>query len=363
MECYYENDDPRFANIDKSKGENLPLLPYFNILRHLDLLIRHDNRPRQRIKEIYHALLPNDTPFVVDGFMLEDPFDKLRKQADNQSSFNYQTSNECELVLIWGGLAAMILNPTSWTIHKRTLYSTVQEYIKDSSYYKSCFEPFMSIRQRRMSPQERYKPQVSKESLTKEPVAKAPLTCASDAEKLLNKVSVANKPVAKNMLPHYIELDSLLQQASQDHYNNPTFLQLLKALLCRTVNKLSGGDPHVQNHLQAGLTLLDAQVQMKKEEQKKRTPTHKFSDLILHKEPEKLLERLHQLIDGKRGAAVGAVLMRAQQKGYLIKVPTQAEFESAFTLIGGWNAIQNYMNDNSTKALAKANKIIIFEDE
>ena len=60
---------------------------------------------------------------------------------------------------------------------------------------------------------------------------------------------------------------------------------------------------------------------------------------------------------------MGAVLMRAQQKGYLIKVPTQAEFESAFTLIGGWTAIHNYMNDNNEKALAKANKIIIFEGE
>ena len=57
------------------------------------------------------------------------------------------------------------------------------------------------------------------------------------------------------------------------------------------------------------------------------------------------------------------MLLRAQQKGYLSKVPTQAEFESEFTLNGGWNAIHNYMNDKNQKALAKANKIIIFEGE
>ena len=99
------------------------------------------------------------------------------------------------------------------------------------------------------------------------------------------------------------------------------------------------------------------------ESKQKSKPNANFRHLILHKEPEKLLERLHQLIDGKSGAEVGAVLLRAQQKGYLSKVPTQAEFESEFTLNGGWNAIHNYMNDNNQKALAKANKIIIFEGE
>ena len=97
--------------------------------------------------------------------------------------------------------------------------------------------------------------------------------------------------------------------------------------------------------------------------EKKKHSTPNFLHLILHTEPKKLLERLHRLIDGKSGAAVGAVLMRAQQKGYLSKVPTQAEFRSEFALVGKWNAIHNYMNDNNEKALAKANKIIIFEGE
>ena len=97
--------------------------------------------------------------------------------------------------------------------------------------------------------------------------------------------------------------------------------------------------------------------------EKKKHSTPNFLHLILHPEPKKLLKRLHQLIDGKSGAAVGAVLLRAQQKGYLSDVPTKMEFESEFTLIGKWNAIHNYMNDNNEKALAKANKIIIFEGE
>ena len=36
--------------------------------------------------------------------------------------------------------------------------------------------------------------------------------------------------------------------------------------------------------------------------------------------------------DGKSGAAVGVVLLRAQQKGYLSRVPTKAQFESEFIL-------------------------------
>ena len=37
-----------------------------------------------------------------------------------------------------------------------------------------------------------------------------------------------------------------------------------------------------------------------------------------------------------------------------------ALYISEFTLIGSWTAIHNYMNDNSEKALDRANKVIIF---
>ena len=92
----------------------------------------------------------------------------------------------------------------------------------------------------------------------------------------------------------------------------------------------------------------------------RRTVKANFADIIQYPDKQKLLERLHYLIDGKRGAEVGAVLLKAQQDGLLTRIPRRTEFESEFDLIGGWSAIHNYMNDNNLNALEKANKIIIF---
>lgn len=87
----------------------------------------------------------------------------------------------------------------------------------------------------------------------------------------------------------------------------------------------------------------------------------KFSDIIQYPNKDELLKRLHELIDGKGGAEVGAVLLNAWLiNSYLTRRPTKAEFESEFELIGSWQAISNYMNDNSEKALEKANRIVIF---
>lgn len=47
-----------------------------------------------------------------------------------------------------------------------------------------------------------------------------------------------------------------------------------------------------------------------------------FRKLIQYPEPERLLERLHELIDGENGAAVGSVLLKCMQLGYLKKTPT-----------------------------------------
>ena len=86
-----------------------------------------------------------------------------------------------------------------------------------------------------------------------------------------------------------------------------------------------------------------------------------FRNIIQYSNKEKLVKRLHELIDGKGGADVGAVLLNAYYiNPYLTRRPTQAEFESEFKLIGSWQAISNYMDENSEKALAKANRIVIF---
>ena len=85
-----------------------------------------------------------------------------------------------------------------------------------------------------------------------------------------------------------------------------------------------------------------------------------FRHLIQHPEPDRLMQRLHKLIDGSRGADVGCVLLRCVQENYLIRNPTRAEFCSEFRLVGSWGAIHNYMDENSENALLRANKVVIF---
>jgi len=121
-----------------------------------------------------------------------------------------------------------------------------------------------------------------------------------------------------------------------------------KASTNESVHK-SSEDEAIKSIQQQGIT---------SNKENRKQPT--FRDIIQSDDKEKLLKRLHYLIDGKSGADVGAVLLKAQQEGYLTKIPTRGIYESEFTLIGYWQSVHNYMNNNSTKALDKANKIIIF---
>lgn len=91
------------------------------------------------------------------------------------------------------------------------------------------------------------------------------------------------------------------------------------------------------------------------------TPSASFRNLVQHPEPERLMRRLHQLIDGRSGAAVGSVLMKCIQENWLSRNPTRAEFCGEFALAGTWSAIHNYLDENNENALAKANKVVIFE--
>lgn len=87
-----------------------------------------------------------------------------------------------------------------------------------------------------------------------------------------------------------------------------------------------------------------------------------FRDIIQYPDKEGLIKRLHELIDGKGGADVGSVLLRAIHfDHYLTRNPTQAEYCSEFELIGRWTGITNYMSDNNANALERANKIVIFD--
>lgn len=93
----------------------------------------------------------------------------------------------------------------------------------------------------------------------------------------------------------------------------------------------------------------------------RKTKQGSFSDIIQYEDKDKLLNRLHELIDGRSGADVGCVILKAFQENYIIRMPTQKEFASEFSLNGSWSAIHNYMNDNNQNALSRSNRIVFFK--
>ena len=88
--------------------------------------------------------------------------------------------------------------------------------------------------------------------------------------------------------------------------------------------------------------------------------TPSFHSIIQYEDADMLLRRLHQLIDGRRGADVGSVLFKCLIDGLISRRPTRKEFETEFQLLGSWTSIHKYMDDNNVNALDRANKIIIF---
>ena len=85
-----------------------------------------------------------------------------------------------------------------------------------------------------------------------------------------------------------------------------------------------------------------------------------FRKLVQYPDADRLMMRLHQLIDGRYGADVGSVLLRCVQENLLSRNPTKAEFCAEFHLVGSWQSIHKYMDENNLNALSKANRIVIF---
>lgn len=363
MECYYEN--PIFSDYTHPRRQDsLPTFLYFNVIRHLAKSLREDPVPRLLLSEFYEDLSPK---YHTSGINIREEFDYCISKNLNIAvvSYNYDVNFEHERVLIWGGLYQLIsADQTLSHTQKISLQTAMCNYImKESALREHCFDPFLRIELEETPQPVSADPKEPDKPLANEPVADEPQSNDAVTEEASTNESMIEEASEEITLPDYIKLDDLLEKALLNYPNDDAFIQWMKALLTMTVNEQSGGDPNVNNLLKAKLKLFSQKVKHLQKVEKKKHSTPNFLHLILHTEPKKLLERLHRLIDEKSGAEVGAVLMRAQQKGYLSKVPTQAEFRSEFALVGKWNAIHNYMNDNNETALAKANKIIIFEGE
>ena len=359
-ECYYEDDD--FYTL-LTKEESLPILLYFNIIRHIVSSLRNDPLPKLLLIEYYKQL---SYTFSLSYTNFKKTFKHTFEMYADQPSFlfDYKANYEFDRALIWGGLYQLIQADHVLTdIQKKSFTQCMINCIQGSSFRESCFDPFLRIELEETPQPVSADPKEPNKPLANEPATDEPQGSETVPEESLTNDLITEKSSEEITLPDYIKLDDLLEKALLHYPNDDAFIQWMKALLTMTVNEQSGGDPNINNLLKAKLKLFSQKVKQKQEVEKKKHSVPIFLHLILHPEPKKLLKRLHQLIDEKSGAEVGAVLMRAQQKGYLIKVPTQAEFRSEFALVGKWNAIHNYMNDNNEKALAKANKIIIFEGE
>ena len=104
----------------------------------------------------------------------------------------------------------------------------------------------------------------------------------------------------------------------------------------------------------------DSSVMNEKKPIVNKTKTSDFSDIIQYEEKERLLKRFHELIDGRKGADAGSVILKALIEKYITRLPKKKEYELEFGIIGSWSAIHNYMNENSLNALERARKIVIF---
>ena len=360
MECYYENDD--FYTL-LTKEESLPILLYFNIIRHIVSSLRNDPLPKLLLIEYYKQL---SYTFSLSYTNFKKTFKHTFEMYADQPSFlfDYKANYEFDRALIWGGLYQLIQADHVLTdIQKKSFTQCMINCIQGSSFRESCFDPFLRIELEETPQPVSADPKEPNKPLANKPATDEPQGSETVPEESLTNDLITEKSSEEITLPDYIKLDDLLEKALLHYPNDDAFIQWMKALLTMTVNEQSGGDPNINNLLKAKLKLFSQKVKQKQEVEKKKHSTPKFLHLILHPEPTKLLKRLHQLIDGKSGAAVGAVLLHAQLKGYLSEVPTQAQFESEFTLNGSWNAIHNYFNDNEPKVMAKANKIIIFKGE
>lgn len=98
----------------------------------------------------------------------------------------------------------------------------------------------------------------------------------------------------------------------------------------------------------------------KKSKKTKEKIENNFSKLIQHTDKPKVLKRLHELIDGKSGMLVGAVLKKAANDKILIRTPKEKEYKSEFELKGTWRSISNYFDDSKQKVKEAVNNIIIF---
>lgn len=90
-----------------------------------------------------------------------------------------------------------------------------------------------------------------------------------------------------------------------------------------------------------------------------------FRSLIQYSDKDKLLNRLHELIDGKRPIDIAPIISKAKIDNYLIRLPNEAEFRSEFEMVRyGWESVRKNLvteHDKETdKRKIAAQGVVIF---
>lgn len=97
----------------------------------------------------------------------------------------------------------------------------------------------------------------------------------------------------------------------------------------------------------------------------KKDKNSNFRDCIQCKDKEKLIERLHELIDGKQGCDVGYVLLKCRIDGLITRNPKEEEMKSEFPSVNYNSSVKNYLTEDSLSdngKVARAGQIVIFDN-
>ena len=90
-----------------------------------------------------------------------------------------------------------------------------------------------------------------------------------------------------------------------------------------------------------------------------------FRNCIQCRDKEGLINRLHELIDGKQGRDVGYVLLKCRIDGLITRNPTGAEMEIEFPSVIYDSSVRNYLTEDSLSdngKVVKAGQIVIFDN-
>lgn len=119
-----------------------------------------------------------------------------------------------------------------------------------------------------------------------------------------------------------------------------------KKIRDKPLSTIQDADTEDRQSLKEQNTAMNSQTIRQLNTKQKRKINEDFKGLILYNDKEKLLNRLHKLIDGNGGKRVGLVLNRAYYDKLISSIPTQGEFKSEFRLYGSWQAIYKYTHNH-----------------